>query len=220
MYRGPSAGRRHKTIRRNKPCFSSPVETLDDVAWAPRQSTMLPGAFALTLECLVLASTVASFSVPSPSSIGSDVTLLYYNDLDGELFDPISYSVLMPRLLVYTASEHRSVLLLSPFTNVGAVSACAGLGETLLPVNETFFRTELKPLLQYQTYLGQYRADQLYWVQSSDDACEAIDALGLVVATTCDSQLPVLCSQSAPLNASADPTNSLTVRADDLTITG
>lgn len=61
-------------------------------------STMLPGAFALTLACLALASMVASFSVPSPSSIGSDVTLLYHNDIDGELFSPLSYSVLMPRL--------------------------------------------------------------------------------------------------------------------------
>ena len=112
------------------------------------------------------------------------------------------------------------MLLLSPFSNAEAESACAGLGETLLPVNETFFQTELKPLLQYQTYLGQHGAVQLYWVQSTNDSCETVDASGAVAAAICDYELPVLCSQSARFNASADAGNLLTVHADDLTITG
>ena len=38
----------------------------------------------LALACLV-APALASFSVPSPSSVGSDIALLYYNDVDCKL---------------------------------------------------------------------------------------------------------------------------------------
>ncbi|KZT69951.1 carboxylesterase from carbohydrate esterase [Daedalea quercina L-15889] len=157
----------------------------------------------LTLGCLAIVPAAASFSTPSPSSIGSDITLLYYNDVDQ-----------------YTASEYRSVLLLSSLSNSEAASACAGLGETLLPVNETFFHTELVPSLQYQVYQGHYGEGQQYWVQSTGNSCEAVNALGFIIPAACELELPALCSQSAPFGASAEATNSLTVQADDLAITG
>ncbi|TFY56477.1 hypothetical protein EVJ58_g7616 [Rhodofomes roseus] len=119
---------------------------------------------ALTLGCLAAVPVATSFSIPTPTSIGSDITLSYYNDVD-----------------VHTASEHQSVLLLSPLTNPEAASACDGLGETLLPVNDTFFHKKLVPSLQYQVYQGHYSEAQLYWVQSTSGSCQAVDALGFVV---------------------------------------
>lgn len=173
---------------------------------------------ALALGCLV-APAVASFSVPSPSSVGSDITLLYYNDVDRKLHgSPLSTS--NSQYLVYTASEHKSVLLLSSFSNSEAASACAELGETLLPANESFFQTELVPSLQYQVYQGHYGEGQLYWVQSTGSTCEAVNVQGFLVPAACDLELPALCSQSAQFSASAEPTNSLIVHANDLTLIG
>ncbi|KAL6306366.1 carboxylesterase from carbohydrate esterase [Sparassis latifolia] len=145
---------------------------------------------------------VGSFTIPSPSSINSDINLLYYNDLD-----------------LYTVSEHKSVLLLSPQSRSEAAEACATLGETLLPVNETFFLRELVHSLQYQVYQGAYGEDQLYWVGTSD-ACQAVNFFGLAREAACDEELPALCSQSSSFGASPAPSNSLTVNSGNLTITG
>ena len=112
------------------------------------------------------------------------------------------------------------MLLLSSFSNFEAASACVELGETLLPANESFFQTELVPSLQYQVYQGHYGEGQLYWVQSTGSTCEAVTVQGFVVPAACNLELPTLCSQSAPFGASAEPTNSLTVYANDLAITG
>ncbi|KZT04485.1 carboxylesterase from carbohydrate esterase [Laetiporus sulphureus 93-53] len=101
-----------------------------------------------------------------------------------------------------------------------AVTACAGLAETLLPINETFFATELVPLLQYQVYEDAYGEEQLYWVQPAGETCQAVDSSGLVSTVSCVSELPVLCSQSAAYGASAAANNSITVYADDLVVTG
>ncbi|PCH44337.1 carboxylesterase from carbohydrate esterase [Wolfiporia cocos MD-104 SS10] len=153
--------------------------------------------------CFCLVSLVASLTTPSSTSVGGDLTLLYYNDLD-----------------VYTTSQHKSILLISSQTHNSAVAACDGLGETLLPVNETFFTTELVPLLQYMVYEGAYGEDQLYWVASAGDTCQAVDSLGAISAVSCDGELPTLCSQSAGYGASAEPSTLLTVYANDLEITG
>ncbi|KZT04637.1 carboxylesterase from carbohydrate esterase [Laetiporus sulphureus 93-53] len=151
------------------------------------------GFLAFALGCLATLPLAAPFTIPSPSSINSSITLLYYDDVD-----------------VYTASEHRSVLLLSPMSQSDAVTACAGLAETLLPIKDAFFATELVPLLQYQ----------LYWVESAGETCQAVDSLGLVSTVSCDSKHPILCSQSAAYGASAAANNSIIVYADDLTVIG
>ncbi|KZT04484.1 carboxylesterase from carbohydrate esterase [Laetiporus sulphureus 93-53] len=152
---------------------------------------------------LALLSLAASTSVPSTSSIDSDITLLYYNDVD-----------------VYTTSKHQSVLLLSAKSQPEATTACASLGESFLSVNQTFFTTELATLLQYQTYEGRYGETQLYWVASNGDACQAVDVAGQVAAVSCNMELPTLCTQSSAYGASADSSNSLIVYADDLMVTG
>lgn len=52
--------------------------------WTQQQNEM--GFLAVTLGCLT-APVVASFSIPSPGLIGSDISLLYYNDLDRKLYN-------------------------------------------------------------------------------------------------------------------------------------
>ncbi|KAL6301859.1 carboxylesterase from carbohydrate esterase [Sparassis latifolia] len=100
-----------------------------------------------------------------------------------------------------------------------AAKACAVLGETLLPVNETFFLMEMVHSLQYQIYKGAYGEDQLFWIGTSD-ACEIVNSVGLVGEAECDLELPVLCSQSSGFGASPEPTNSIIVTSGNLSITG
>ena len=112
------------------------------------------------------------------------------------------------------------MLLLSPKTEADAASACAALSEALLPVNETFFTTELVYSLGYLAYEGAYWQDQLYWVAPSGDTCQVVNNQGYVSSASCDAALPVLCSQSAAIGATTESSNSLTVQASNLTITG
>ncbi|EPT02201.1 hypothetical protein FOMPIDRAFT_1029487 [Fomitopsis schrenkii] len=103
--------------------------------------------------------------------------------------------VFLSALMLGCLAAPASVLLLSPFSNSEAAFTCAELGETLLPVNETFFETELVPSLQYDVYQGHYGEGQLYWVQSSGNTCEAVNTQGFVVPAACDLVLPTLCSR-------------------------
>lgn len=111
-------------------------------------------------------------------------------------------------------------MLLSPKTEANAASACEALSEALLPINETFFTTELVYSLGYLAYEGAYSQSQLYWVAPSGDICQAVNTQGYVSSVSCDTTLPALCSQSAAAGAAAQSTNSLTVQASNLTITG
>lgn len=87
-------------------------------------------------------------------------------------------------------------------------------------MNETFFTTELVYSLGYLAYEGAYSQSQLYWVAPSGNTCQAVNTQGYVSSVSCDTVLPALCSQSAAMGAAAGSTNSLTVQASNLTITG
>lgn len=89
----------------------------------------------------------------------------------------------------------------------------------MLPVNHTFFSTELIPSLQYLVYEGHYGKQQVYRVGPAS-SCQVVNAMGQVSSAACEEALPVLCSQSSPYAASATSANELTVTAGDLAITG
>ncbi|KAH9947522.1 carboxylesterase from carbohydrate esterase [Amylocystis lapponica] len=170
------------------------------------------GRFAAVVACtagFLRFASAATTIIPSPQSMNGSVTLLYSNDLDGKV-------VTLP---AYTAAEHRSVLLLSPRLYTDAEDACVALGETLLPVNETFFSTDLSYLLQYQEYIGAYKELQQYWVGNAS-ACQVVDRSGIVGPSACDDELPVLCTQSAVFDGKPASGNLLTVNSNGLAITG
>ena len=123
-------------------------------------------------------------------------------------------------IIVYTQTQHRSVLLLTPRSLDDAVTACSALSEALLPLNETFFHADLRYLLQYQIYEGAYPESQRYWVAPAGSTCQAVDSSGSVASVSCDLQLPALCTQSAAYGASPELSTLLSVQTDDLTITG
>ena len=171
------------------------------------------------------APLVCSLAIPSSSSLRSDISLLYNNDLNRE-YSPVRTNAL-PRLTsdFYTVNQqptHLSALLLSaPLSHSEASTACAALGESLLLSNKTFFANDLAPLLQYQVFLKNFAPTQQFWIASSGTICQIVNARGIVSsALTCLRALPVLCSQSAAFQAAAQPTTSLTVRSQDLSIPG
>lgn len=163
--------------------------THGEVSYCPSSwQSLAPWSEMVFLSALMLGCLAAP-------AVGSDITLLYYNDVDRKLLSSPPSTSCSHSLQLYTAFEHKSVLLLSPFSNSEAAFTCAELGETLLPVNETFFETELVPSLQYDVYQGHYGEGQLYWVQSSGNTCEAVNTQGFVVPAACDLVLPTLCSR-------------------------
>ena len=95
------------------------------------------------------------------------------------------------------------------------------MGESLLPANETFFATDLAPLLHYQVFQKNFPSTQKFWIADSGRICQTVNARGIVSPpVTCLEKLPVLCSQSAGFQAPARPETSLTVKSRDLMITG
>ncbi|TBU26957.1 carboxylesterase from carbohydrate esterase [Dichomitus squalens] len=151
------------------------------------------------------APLVCGLAIPSSSSLKSDIILLYNNDLN----------------LSQQPTQRSALLLSTPQIHAHASSACAALGEKLLPVNKTFFTIDLVPLLQYQVFQKKFPAAQQFWVASSGPVCRTVDSKGVVSSSlTCSRELPVLCSQSAGFQAAAQPTTSLMIKSQDLTITG
>ncbi|KAH6676965.1 camp-regulated D2 protein, partial [Plectosphaerella plurivora] len=134
-------------------------------------------AFGLIGSQLALAK-------PSPSaeSVRGSLTILSDNDLENA---PLPGS---GAILVSHAQNYAS-----------AVKTCDQLSETLWngPSAST-----LNTSLAYQVYQGHYDNGAKFWVAKDDDSCKcrALSADGIYHETKCTENLPVLCSQSAPVS--------------------
>ena len=65
--------------------------------------------------------------------------------------------------------------------------------------------------LDYQIYEKIAPKDQIYWVLKlqDDTVCRGIDATGELHDVDCTSELPILCSQSAPISNSTFANNAM-----------
>ncbi|KAF9034292.1 Alpha/Beta hydrolase protein [Panaeolus papilionaceus] len=138
------------------------------------------------LSFLSFASLAAG--IPSPESIGGDLTLLFQNDLNWT-----------------TASLHQgSILISAPRANSQGAQACALLNEELLADNGQFFKDDMSSLLRYQAVIDSAELAKQYWVAPSNPhseggKCNVISAEGGVQGVPCDAlKLETLCGQSAP----------------------
>ncbi|KAF8999155.1 Alpha/Beta hydrolase protein [Cyathus striatus] len=162
----------------------------------------------LALAALVALAIRQTVSTPSPTSVGSDLTFLFQNDLNWPL-----------------APQHDgSVMINKPGTNAQALTSCKQLSETLLLTNGTFFKSDMKSLLSFLA-LETFDPLQQFWVSSSSSkSCSAISLLGGVQRVNCNLRLPALCSQSAPFrpNTQTDlsPQFQLQVQSKKLTLLG
>ncbi|KAK3391303.1 Alpha/Beta hydrolase protein [Podospora didyma] len=94
--------------------------------------------------------------------------------------------------------------LLAPY---GTQALFIGGGLTILSRNslDADFKAALNASLSYQTYLGLAPEDQIYWIAKSsddDDSCRGIDAAGREYDLDCLNEVPILCTQSAPVSTS------------------
>ncbi|KAF8890281.1 Alpha/Beta hydrolase protein [Gymnopilus junonius] len=153
------------------------------------------------LDLLGLAS-------PSVSEIGSDITLLFQNDL----YWP-------------SAAEHNGTILISkPLTNTQAVASCKQLNELLLPTEGVHFSSDIKSLMNFLA-LKTTSPLQKFWVASSPaHRCAAVSLAGGIQSVSCESELSAFCSQSAPYtrNIATDPSTQFQVQVQSkkLTVTG
>lgn len=85
------------------------------------------------------------------------------------------------------------------------------MGETPWNPDNTDFHDTLETSLGYQIYEKIAPKDQLYWVLKLQDAdvCRGIDATGETKDVDCLTELPILCTQSAPLSNSTFADNSM-----------
>ncbi|KAF7303809.1 Cholinesterase [Mycena indigotica] len=148
---------------------------------------------------------LAAQAASSPTTIGSDLWLLFQNDLNWP-----------------TVAEHESSILLSPHTHSDALAACAKLNEGLTPINGSFFTADISKLLTYASLETGNPLSQHYWVDGSRQ-CTAISVAGRS-ALPCATKLPTLCANSAPNKVSGQtdlsPTWQVQVNAGKLTATG
>ncbi|KAF2260759.1 cholinesterase [Lojkania enalia] len=126
---------------------------------------------SLTLLSCLSADVVA---VPSPQSIGSDLTILTHNDL-------------------YAAV----IALSTPQSQAEAISRCAALGETLWDPGNT---SRDLGFLRYLDYGKITDEIGVYWIDAGP-GCQAITTKGNAQTVPCDSVIPALCSQSASLSS-------------------
>ncbi|KAF7359731.1 Cholinesterase [Mycena venus] len=154
-----------------------------------------------TLALCFWVSTVLA-SLLSPTALGSDLWLLFQNDLD------------------FSSSS-------APHTHIDAVSACSKLNEGLAATNGSFFHRDITQLLTYLSLEAGASNSQKYWLSGSNSLrgqlCPAVSTSGLSTAA-CNETLPVLCANSAPQKISGQtdlsPTWQVQVDSGKLSIIG
>jgi hypothetical protein len=145
----------------------------------------------------VVSTTLATSIPPSSNSIGSDLQILLHNDLYGN-----ESSRQDAVIVVGTAGTHKQ-----------AERACAALSESLWTPPADVKTADFLDYLSYQTKHGEETRqkretslrpiEQRYYVAGSGfhKACKSIDlASGKARSTDCNTKLPALCTQSAPLS--------------------
>ncbi|KAJ7054109.1 cholinesterase [Mycena amicta] len=151
----------------------------------------------------------AVYATPSPTTVGSDLWLVFSNDLNWP-----------------TVAAHQSAVLLREQTHADALIACAKLNEGLTQTNGSFFSSDISKLLSYVSLETGNPQSQQYWVSGSaghNQECPAISLSGdsLVACTT---KLPTLCANSAPYKVSnqtdLSPTWQVQVTSGKFAITG
>ncbi|PPQ97238.1 hypothetical protein CVT26_000764 [Gymnopilus dilepis] len=151
---------------------------------------------------------VGALAVPSTSSIGSDLTFLFQNDLD------------WPQ-----ATTHNGTILISkPQTNAKALASCKQLNEFFLPTEGIHFQSDIKSLMSFLAFQSN-SPSQKFWVASSPAIpCAAISLHGGIQSVRCDTELPAFCSQTAPFrpntNVDPNPNFHVQVKSKKLTVLG
>jgi hypothetical protein len=148
----------------------------------------------LVETALLAVAALANLVIATPcaDSVGSDLQILLHNDLYGN------------------ESSHNDVVIVlgTSQTHDQAEKACAALSESLWTPSSNAGAADFLAYLTYRAGLqtsghGGRRKGQLYHVSGSGphDSCKSVDSFtGHEQTIACNTKLPALCTQSAPLS--------------------
>ncbi|KAF9070262.1 cholinesterase [Rhodocollybia butyracea] len=170
---------------------------------------MVFSAVALASVLILSGQAIFVAALSSPRAVGSDLTLLFQNDLNW-----------------HTTADHTSTILISARTHKEAVTACSVLSEDLLSTTGEFFTSDIQNLIQFIELDDDTPVSQSFWVNApskSSAECTAISLKG-ISQVNCGQSLPAFCSNSAPNrisnNTDLGPQFQVQVKSGDLTFTG
>ncbi|PVH88825.1 hypothetical protein DL98DRAFT_580376 [Cadophora sp. DSE1049] len=157
----------------------------------------------LSLLCLALSALVSSaFGIGSTKqgSLSGGLTILSHNDLESSLpIFPFYYHI-SDSCPDDPKSGSGAILLGEESTFDSTLASCRLISESLwTPIVGNFFNG-LNSSLSYQVYQGSFHRNQLFWISKDAGTCRAIDIRGKVTKVKCDTRLPSLCTQSAPVS--------------------
>ncbi|OTB20383.1 hypothetical protein K445DRAFT_17661 [Daldinia sp. EC12] len=136
----------------------------------------------MLLKLPFIVFVIGAVAAPSPQSLDSSLTLLIDNDLQGAS-SPVSNS---------------GVLLLETRSLEHAHETCEAVGEQLWSLAAG--TQSIQANLNYLKYSDPDLRLSQFWVASENQSARAIDIDGHVAEVDPDTELPVLCSQSAPFS--------------------
>jgi carboxylesterase type B len=86
------------------------------------------------------------------------------------------------------------------------------LGETLWNPDVQDFAAGLNSSLSYQVFQGLATKDQMYWIakeNETDEVCAGMNPAGEIYDVDCNSEIPALCTQTAPVSTSSSSNSSM-----------
>jgi len=166
-----------------------------------------------TFRNIFAAAAVFAVSGAQALWVGGGLTILSKNNLDGTPFEfcPTHDFELTCPPGAENNGTSAAILVSQPSQYSSATISCMLLGETLWNPEKANFNDALNSSLAYQVYQGLAQKDQIYWVSKKEDDsdnCRGIDTSGKIFDLDCLSEVPALCSQSAPVSTRYFANNS------------
>lgn len=174
------------------------------------------------LSFVHLLAAIAS-ALTSPVSLGSDLSIIIQNDLQGaNNHGPRKVPLLKPILEDGSPLAGTGILLLDPMPLKKAMQSCQSIGEKLWSIEAGV--STIKHDLSYLLYRDKKKTNQRYWIAPIHGTPSTIDVNGKSKQASSDDNLPVICTQTAPFSTpSFQDTNStwqVTVHSNNEYLTG
>ncbi|KAJ5179392.1 hypothetical protein N7492_002602 [Penicillium capsulatum] len=129
---------------------------------------------------LILSFTSIAHALVGLETLKSGISIFINNDLTEKA----------------SLSADSGILLLDPMPLPQAINSCRDIGEVLWPVETRL--DNIRQHLEYLVFQQQYNQSQAYWVAGADGNPTALYGDGRVDKGPSDTDLPVLCTQTAP----------------------
>ncbi|KAI1457221.1 alpha/beta-hydrolase [Annulohypoxylon moriforme] len=154
----------------------------------------------------IAAFAVGAVATPSPQTLGSSLTLIIDNDLQGAA----------------GSASSSGALLLEACSLNDASEACEAVGEKLW--SPELNTSNIKNILSYLNHSSLSTGLSQFWIALKNGSTSAIDTDGRIFQTRLDVRLPVVCTQSAPFSDATSQNTSerwqVALESNNETLTG